>query len=56
MRPGLTCLWQIGGRNDIGFEKWVELDLLYIDSWSLSLDLTILLRTPWAVLRRRGAC
>jgi exopolysaccharide biosynthesis polyprenyl glycosylphosphotransferase len=56
MRPGLTCLWQIGGRNDIGFEKWVELDLLYIDSWSLSLDLSILLRTPWAVLRRNGAC
>ena len=39
MRPGLTCLWQVTGRNDIGFDEWVRLDLEYIDSWSLYLDL-----------------
>jgi exopolysaccharide biosynthesis polyprenyl glycosylphosphotransferase len=55
MRPGLTCLWQIAGRNTIGFDDWVKLDLQYIDSWSLALDLWILLRTPAAVLKRTGA-
>jgi exopolysaccharide biosynthesis polyprenyl glycosylphosphotransferase len=55
MRPGITCLWQISGRNEIGFEGWMELDLHYIDQWSLALDLWILLSTPVAVLGRRGA-
>ena len=42
MKPGLTCLWQIGGRNKIyDFKKWMELDLRYIDNWSLKLDLKI---------------
>jgi lipopolysaccharide/colanic/teichoic acid biosynthesis glycosyltransferase len=55
MRPGITCLWQISGRNEISFDEWVKLDLLYIDSWSLGLDLSILARTPVAVFQRRGA-
>jgi exopolysaccharide biosynthesis polyprenyl glycosylphosphotransferase len=55
MRPGLTCLWQISGRNEIGFDDWVRLDLEYIDTWSLAGDLRILLRTFPAVLRGKGA-
>ncbi len=55
MRPGLTCLWQVEGRNQIGFEDWVRLDLEYIDNWSLTLDCQILLRTLPAVLRGTGA-
>ncbi len=38
MRPGLTCLWQVQGRSNLDFERWVELDLEYIDTWSLALD------------------
>lgn len=55
MRPGITCLWQVKGRNGIGFEDWVKLDLEYIDSWSLRNDLKIMLKTVPAVLRRTGA-
>jgi len=55
MRPGLTCLWQVSGRNKIGFEDWVRLDLEYIDTWSLASDVSILLRTVPAVLRGDGA-
>jgi lipopolysaccharide/colanic/teichoic acid biosynthesis glycosyltransferase len=55
MRPGLTCLWQIQGRSTIDFERWVELDLEYIDNWSLVLDGQILARTPFAVLSGKGA-
>ena len=51
MRPGITCLWQINGRNAIPFEKWMELDREYIDNWSLMLDFKILLKTLPAVLR-----
>jgi exopolysaccharide biosynthesis polyprenyl glycosylphosphotransferase len=54
MRPGLTCLWQIEGRNSLPFEDWMRLDLKYIDNWSLALDMRILLRTPRAVLRGTG--
>jgi exopolysaccharide biosynthesis polyprenyl glycosylphosphotransferase len=54
MRPGLTCLWQIAGRNSIGFSQWVKLDLLYIDSWSLAQDMKILVKTLPAVLRGTG--
>jgi exopolysaccharide biosynthesis polyprenyl glycosylphosphotransferase len=53
--PGLTCLWQIGGRSEVSFDRWVELDLEYIDRWSLSLDFMILMLTVPAVLRARGA-
>jgi lipopolysaccharide/colanic/teichoic acid biosynthesis glycosyltransferase len=53
--PGITCLWQISGRSDLGFDDWVRLDLRYIDEWSWSLDAQILLRTLPAVLRGNGA-
>jgi exopolysaccharide biosynthesis polyprenyl glycosylphosphotransferase len=56
VKPGLTCLWQISGRNDVtDFKEWVRLDLEYIDKWSLWLDLRILLRTIPVVLRGTGA-
>jgi exopolysaccharide biosynthesis polyprenyl glycosylphosphotransferase len=55
MKPGLTCLWQVNGRSQIGFDEWMRLDLAYIDNWSLKLDLIILLRTVPAVLFARGA-
>jgi exopolysaccharide biosynthesis polyprenyl glycosylphosphotransferase len=55
VRPGITCLWQVSGRNDISFDRWMELDLQYIDKWSLWLDLQILLRTIPAVLKGEGA-
>jgi exopolysaccharide biosynthesis polyprenyl glycosylphosphotransferase len=55
VRPGLTCLWQVGGRSAIAFDEWVKLDLQYIDQWSLALDLQILARTVPAVLRGTGA-
>jgi exopolysaccharide biosynthesis polyprenyl glycosylphosphotransferase len=55
VKPGITCLWQINGRNSIPFEKWMELDMQYIDKWSLWLDLKILARTVPAVLRGTGA-
>ncbi|HXU64339.1 MAG TPA: sugar transferase, partial [Polyangia bacterium] len=45
MRPGMTCLWQVSGRNDLSFREWMALDLSYVDRWSLGLDLAILLRT-----------
>lgn len=56
MKPGMTCLWQISGRNDIqDFDRWMKLDLQYIDNWSPTLDLKILLRTIPAVLSGKGA-
>jgi exopolysaccharide biosynthesis polyprenyl glycosylphosphotransferase len=54
MRPGITCLWQIGGRNSVDFDDWVKLDLEYIDTWSLVSDLKILLRTIPAIMRGTG--
>ncbi len=55
VKPGLTCLWQIQGRNALTFETWMELDMRYIDQWSFWLDLKILLKTIPAVLRKHGA-
>lgn len=55
MKPGITCLWQVTGRNRIGFEEWMKLDLAYIDNWSLKLDFKILLQTVPAILTARGA-
>ncbi len=56
VKPGITCEWQVGGRNKItSFEDWVAMDLRYIDNWSLWLDFTILLRTIPAVLFGKGA-
>lgn len=53
--PGITCLWQLSGRSNISFEQWMEMDLQYIDQWSLLLDLGILLKTTRAVIKREGA-
>ena len=55
MKPGLTCLWQVSGRSELDFEQWMRLDLLYIDTWSLRLDFSIMLRTLPAVMTARGA-
>lgn len=56
VKPGLTCLWQISGRNNINnFDDWAKLDLLYIDNWSIWLDLKILLKTIPAILGGKGA-
>lgn len=55
MKPGLTCLWQVSGRNKISFRRWMELDLEYIDHWSLWLDLKLIVKTVPAVLFGRGA-
>lgn len=56
MKPGITCLWQVGGRNKISsFDDWVAMDLSYIDNWSLWLDFQILLKTVPAVLFGKGA-
>jgi exopolysaccharide biosynthesis polyprenyl glycosylphosphotransferase len=56
VKPGLTCLWQVSGRNNVkDFADWVRLDLEYIDNWTLWLDLKILMRTIPAVLRGTGA-
>jgi len=56
VKPGLTCLWQVKGRNKISsFDEWVRLDLEYIENWSLGLDLKILLKTILAVLRGSGS-
>jgi exopolysaccharide biosynthesis polyprenyl glycosylphosphotransferase len=55
VKPGITCLWQVAGRSSLPFDKWMELDMQYIDKWSLWLDLKILVRTVPAVLRGTGA-
>ena len=55
VKPGLTCLWQVSGRSNLSFEQWMQLDLEYIDRWSLVLDVLILLRTVPAILMARGA-
>ncbi|HLJ13327.1 MAG TPA: sugar transferase [Bryobacteraceae bacterium] len=55
MRPGLTCLWAIAGRDTLDFETWMKMDMQYIDSWSLALDWKIILRTIPRVLTGRGA-
>ena len=55
MRPGLTCIWVLEGRNHLEFNRWIQLDLAYIDTWSLWLDPKIFLRTIPIVLSGRGA-
>ena len=55
VKPGLTCIWQVSGRSNLEFKRWVELDLRYIDEWSLWLDFRILLKTIPAVLNGTGA-
>lgn len=55
VKPGITCIWQISGRNEISFDKWMQMDHEYVENWSLWLDLMILLKTIPAVLTSRGA-
>ncbi|MCI0531402.1 MAG: sugar transferase [candidate division Zixibacteria bacterium] len=55
IKPGLTCLWQVNGRNQIDFEHWMKMDLQYIDNWSFWLDAKILLKTVPAVISGNGA-
>lgn len=55
VKPGLTCIWQVSGRNQIDFEDWMKLDLEYIDNWSLWLDARIIARTIPTVIRANGA-
>jgi len=55
VKPGITGLWQVSGRSTLGFEKWIEMDFNYIDSWSLALDFQILARTVRAVFKGTGA-
>jgi exopolysaccharide biosynthesis polyprenyl glycosylphosphotransferase len=55
VRPGLTCIWQVSGRNQISFEQWMYLDLQYIDNWTLRQDFSLIFRTVPAVLTGRGA-
>jgi exopolysaccharide biosynthesis polyprenyl glycosylphosphotransferase len=55
MRPGITCIWQISGRSDVKFDRWMELDLQYIDNWSFWDDLKIVFKTIPVVLIGKGA-
>ncbi len=55
VKPGLTCLWQVSGRCEIGFEDWVRMDLWYVEHQSLWTDLKLLWKTPASVVSRRGA-
>ncbi len=55
VRPGLTCIWQVSGRNQISFEEWMYLDMQYIDNWTLMTDLNLILRTVPVVLTGHGA-
>jgi lipopolysaccharide/colanic/teichoic acid biosynthesis glycosyltransferase len=56
VKPGLTCLWQVSGRSNIGFEDWVRMDLWYLRNQSVWTDLKLLFRTPISVITGRGAC
>jgi exopolysaccharide biosynthesis polyprenyl glycosylphosphotransferase len=55
VRPGLTCIWQVSGRNQISFEDWMYLDMQYIDHWSLARDFNLIFRTVPIVITGRGA-
>jgi lipopolysaccharide/colanic/teichoic acid biosynthesis glycosyltransferase len=55
MKPGITCRWQVAGRNNITFDRWMELDIEYVDNWSLREDMKLLLLTIPAVFSGRGA-
>lgn len=55
VRPGLTCYWQVGGRNEIGFEEWMLLDLRYVDHWNLWKDIGLIAKTVPVVVTGKGA-
>jgi len=53
--PGMTGLWQVSGRSDLTFDDLVRLDFYYLENWSIWLDVTIMFKTPFVVIARRGA-
>jgi lipopolysaccharide/colanic/teichoic acid biosynthesis glycosyltransferase len=53
--PGLTCLWQVSGRSNIGFEDWARMDIWYVENQNLWTDLCLLVRTPLTVITGKGA-
>ncbi|HUO67330.1 MAG TPA: sugar transferase [Gammaproteobacteria bacterium] len=55
VRPGITCVWQVSGRNQIGFEEWMYLDMQYIDNWSIAQDFQLIFKTVPVVLFGKGA-
>jgi lipopolysaccharide/colanic/teichoic acid biosynthesis glycosyltransferase len=55
VKPGLTCLWQVSGRSEIGFEDWMRMDVWYVKHQNLATDLKLLVQTPMSVLTGRGA-
>ncbi len=55
IKPGLTCLWQVSGRSEIGFEDWVRMDIWYARHQNFWTDLWLLVKTPWTVITGRGA-
>jgi len=55
VKPGLTCLWQVSGRSEVDFDRWVRMDLWYVRNQDFLVDLKLLLKTPWSVLSGRGA-
>ncbi len=55
LKPGITCIWQVSGRNNVNFDRWMEMDLEYIDNWSLWMDFKILFKTFFVVLLGYGA-
>jgi lipopolysaccharide/colanic/teichoic acid biosynthesis glycosyltransferase len=55
VRPGLTCIWQVSGRNQISFEEWMYLDMQYIDHWTLAGDFNLIFKTVPVVITGRGA-
>ncbi len=54
MKPGITCIWQVSGRNSVSFKEWMRMDLEYIDNWSLWLDVKIMLKTVGEILKANG--
>jgi lipopolysaccharide/colanic/teichoic acid biosynthesis glycosyltransferase len=55
IKPGLTCLWQVSGRSEVGFENWVRMDIWYAKNQTFWTDLWLLVKTPWTVITGRGA-
>ena len=55
VKPGVTCIWQVSGRSDVDFDTWIDMDLEFIEEWSLRLDLKLLVKTVPAVITGRGA-
>jgi lipopolysaccharide/colanic/teichoic acid biosynthesis glycosyltransferase len=55
VKPGITCIWQVSGRDHVAFDRWMQMDHEYVENWSLWLDMKILIKTIPAVVLSRGA-